>query len=73
MSEDLPARFIIERLGKPLSPRRYLGIDDDGRRCWMSGAAPFATFGSAGAAQAFRRFRMGGHAADAVVVRHTIQ
>ena len=69
---DLPARFTIERISAPSSPRRYLGIDNDGDLGWFSGRAPFSVFETEGAAKAFRRFRMRGHASDARVVRHTV-
>ena len=72
MSPRLPARFTIQRKSAPHSPRRYLAITDQGEAGWAGAEAPFVVFASEGAAKAYRRFRMGWHASDAVVVRHTI-
>ena len=72
LKDSLPARFTIERISEPSSPRRFLSITDDGTKGWADGLSAVVLFASEGAAKAFRRFRMGQHATDARVVRYTV-
>ena len=67
---SLPARYTIERRSAPLARRRFLSTAEDGGKCWSDTIDAFVT---ENAAKAFREQRMGRHASDAVVVRHTIQ
>ena len=69
----LAARFTIQRLGEPSSPRRFLAITDEGMKGWSNGLTGVAVFKDRAAADDFHRYRMGEHADDAVVVRHTVQ
>lgn len=69
MKPTLPARFTIERRSRPLCRRRFLSTAEDGGKCWSD---TVDTFVSARAATSYRDQRMGAHANDAVVVRHTV-
>ncbi len=64
--------YTIERRSTPPSRHRYLGVLATGEPRWAELSAPFRLFGSKSAANTFRRTRMRGHAADAMVVRHTV-
>ena len=66
---DLPALFTIERRSAPLARERFLSTAEDGGKCWSD---TIDTFVDAAAAETYRDCRMGRHAADAVVVRHTV-
>ncbi len=70
MSRDLPARFTIERRSAPLSRWRFLSTAEDGGKCWSDAVDSYI---DAEAAEAYREHRMGHHADDAAVVRHTVQ
>ena len=70
MSRELPARFTIERLSAPLTRHRFLSTAEDGGKCWSDTVDSFV---DAEAAETYREQRMGHHAADAAVIRHTVQ
>ena len=69
MRRPLPARYTIERRSAPLSRWRFLSTAADGGRFW---GAKIDSYASATAARAYHEQRMGPHAADAVVVAHTV-
>jgi hypothetical protein len=69
MRRALPARFTIERKSRPLSRRRFLSTAADGGKCWDD---TVDTFVNERAARSYLDQRLGAHANDAVVVRHTV-
>ena len=69
---DLPARFTIENAHDPLGSARYLAVTDEGRLAWCEPFGRINVFDCEKRATDFRDFRLPFHAADAVVVRHTV-
>ncbi len=69
---DRPARFAIHRRKQPHPLPQYAGASDEGALVWLQGWTAAFDFPSADAALDFINARMGDHAADARVERHTI-
>ncbi len=69
---DLPARYTIEQKSDPCGLFRYLAVTSGGDLAWCAPVGFINVYASERAAEDYRRFRMGAHADDAVVVRHTV-